>query len=149
MARPRHLPGPNRGSCYGSLFGQSHARFQHQVAIERKRALSATSAFRDAMVRCRCRDGRRAQGGPFLALARQFLALARQKWTSRRPPSIPTSATDHRVSRSGDRRTSSALALDRARVSRQPLSQAAIRYDNVDDSNFILPGSATRGLPHR
>ena len=148
MARPRHLPGPNRGSCYGSLFGQSHARFQHQVAIERKRALSATSAFRDAMVRCRCRDGRRAQGGPFLALARQFLALARQKRTSRRPPSIPTSATDHRVSRSGDRRTSSALALDRARVSRQLSSQAAIKSDNVDDLNLNQPGSATRGLPH-
>jgi len=33
------------------------------------------------------------------------MALARQKWTSRRPPAIPTSATDHRGARSGARRT--------------------------------------------
>jgi len=65
------FPGPNRGSMYASLFDQSYARVRHLLAIERKRALSAPSATsRDAMVCRRCRDGRRAPGGPFLARQR-------------------------------------------------------------------------------
>jgi len=42
-----------------------------------------------------------------------FLVLVRKKWTSRRPSAIPRSATHHRGARSGARRRSSALALDR------------------------------------
>jgi len=66
------FPGPNRGSMYASLFDQSYARVRHLLAIERKRALSAPSATsRDAMVCRRCRDGRRAPRGPFLAPQRR------------------------------------------------------------------------------
>jgi len=118
--------------------------------------------------------GERAPGGPFLALARHIgdRPSRRATWRSahferacaRSPTGIqtagapkmdppapsphPISATAHRGARIGARHTSSALALDRARVSRQLSSQAAIKSDNVDDLNLNQPGSATRGLPH-
>ena len=93
------------------------------------------------------RDGLSPMSGWQEGAGRSIFGAPAPKMDLRAPFPHPISATDHHGARSGARRSSSALALDRARVSRQPLSQAAIKSDIVDDSNFESTGERNTWAP--